>query len=542
MPHSTAFSGPPRPQAEAFRCRIPVPIDRHPSRHLYLSKHTHEMICVSLGRTRHSAFLEGHQQLAEQKARLVELRIDWLRKRPDIGRLLKDRPTPVVVTCRRREDQGRWRGTEEQRQAALREAIIGGAEYVDVEVDVARSIPRFGETKRIVSYHNFDETPIELYDIHQKMTQCDPDIIKIVTTAKVPADNVRVLELMRGSDIPTVAFCMGEYGTISRILCGRLGAPFTYAGFSSAREMAPGQLTYLEMRNLYRYNRITKDTRIFGVIGDPIGHSLSPIIHNSAFRKVGNTEDGGVNAVYIPLKIPSELLQATLKEYEKLDIEGYSVTIPHKEDVLDYVDSPDMQADTIGAANTLYRRDGNWNATNTDYDAIVDTVAHALEQHPHIPSDIANKRVLILGAGGVARAAVTAMLNKGAAVIVTNRTRERARALAAEQGCLTAHWANRGAEACDILINCTSVGMHPNVDESPYEQHWLQEKMLVFDTVYTPENTLLLKHARQRGCATATGLEMFVRQAARQFDLFTGEPAPIDYMTETLRRYLSAAR
>jgi len=153
-----------------------------------------------------------------------------------------------------------------------------------------------------------------------------------------------------------------------------------------------------------------------------------------------------------------------------------------------------------------------------------------------------DKRVVVLGAGGVARAAVCAMQQHGAAVVVTNRTRNRAKALAEEVGCRTTPWENRGAEQCDVLINCTSVGMHPKVNETPYEQHWLNESMLVFDTVYTPENTLLLKHARLRGCPTASGMEMFVRQAARQFKLFTGQEPPIEYMMETLRRSLSATR
>jgi len=494
------------------------------------------MICVSLGRTRHSAMRQGHQQLAEQKAELVELRVDWLRKRPDIGSLLKDRPTPVVVTCRRPEDKGLWKGDEEQRRAVLREAIIAGAEYVDIEIDIAQSIPRYGKTKRIISYHNFDETPIELYDIYHKLAQGDPDIIKIVTMANAPSDNVRVLEMLRAADVPTVAFCMGEFGTISRILCGQRGAPFTYAGFSSEREMAPGQLTYAETRNLYRFNKITPQTKIFGVIGDPIAHSLSPLLHNTAFRKTG------FDGVYLPLRIPADFLAETLDEFEKLDISGYSVTIPHKEEVLDFANVPDLQVDLIGAANTLFKRDGAWQATNTDFDAISETIANALSLDTNTKPQLTGKRVLILGAGGVARAAVAAMQQCGAVVVVTNRSKDRAKTLAQELDCLQIAWANRGSEMCDILINCTSVGMHPKVDESPYEQHWLRESMLVFDTVYTPENTMLLKHARQRDCTTATGLEMFVRQAARQFNLFTGLEAPVEYMMETLRRYLSAAR
>lgn len=493
------------------------------------------MICVSLGRTRHSAFLKGHQLLAEQNAELVELRVDWLRTRPDIGRLLKDRPTPVVVTCRRKEDRGLWRGTEEQRLATIREAIVSGAEYVDVEVDVAKQVPRYGDTKRIVSYHNFENTPEELFDIYEKMKDCDADVIKLITMANTPADNVRVLELLETAEVPTVAFCMGEFGTLSRILCGRYGAPFTYAGFSRERELAPGQLTLTDVRNLYGYNRITKATRVFGVIGDPISHSLSPVLHNAAFRETG------FDGVYLPLRIPAELLDETIREFNKLKVEGYSVTIPHKEAALHLSDSADEKSDEVGAANTLFRKDNQWHATNTDYDAIVQTVLEGLGSDGDEAVELDSKRVLIMGAGGVARAAAQAMLDQGASVVITNRTRKRSKSLATELDCKFLEWSNRGAEMCDVLINCTSVGMHPNLDDSPYEEHWLRQEMLVFDTVYTPENTLLLKQARERGCRTVSGIRMFVRQAAKQFELFTNKEAPLAYMEETLRRYLAVA-
>jgi 3-dehydroquinate dehydratase/shikimate dehydrogenase len=479
---------------------------------------------------------DEHLHLAEKGAKLVELRVDWMRKRPDIGRLLADRPTPVVVTCRRQEDRGRWTGSEEQRMTLLREAIIGGAEYVDLEEDVAGNVPRYGDTKRIVSYHNFEETPHELFDIYDRIAERDPDIIKIVTMANSPADNVRMLEMVEAAKIPTVGFCMGEYGIPSRILCGRFGSPFTYAGFSREREMAPGQLTFAEVRNLYRFNRITKKTRVFGVVGDPIAHSMSPLIHNAAFRNVK------FDGVYLPVRIPADRLAVNLQELQKLGFEGFSVTIPHKEAALEFADTPDLQTDVIGASNTLFKASGKWHATNTDYDAIVESVKSGLKASSLSTPDIANKRVLILGAGGVARAAAYAMMQEGGTVTITNRTRERAKTLAAELGCLTIGWENRGAEYCDILINCTSVGMHPNMDETPFEENWLSESTLVFDTVYNPENTMLLKRARLRGCATVSGVEMFVRQAARQFEIFTGQDAPLDYMAETLRRAMSAAR
>ncbi|MFO0427750.1 MAG: shikimate dehydrogenase [Planctomyces sp.] len=497
------------------------------------------MICVSLGRTRHSSMLEEHRYLAEKGAELVELRLDFMRRRPDVGVLLKDRPTPVVVTCRRRSDRGRWVGTEDQRLALLREAIIAGAEYVDLEDDVAKSVPRYGTTKRIVSFHNFEETPADLFDIHRRLAGCDADVIKIVTMANSPGDNVRMLEMVEAtadSGIPTVGFCMGEFGTISRILCGRYGSPFTYASFSREREMAPGQLSFAEVRNLYGFNRITRKTRVFGVLGDPIAQSRSPLIHNAAFRKLG------LDAVYLPIRVPPDLLIQSLEEFERLGIEGYSVTIPHKETILEYCDSLDAQTDAIGAANTLYRFEDQWVATNTDAKAAFDAIVRGMRKQSTGTGDLTGRKALLLGAGGVARAVGHILGANGATVVITNRSKDRGQALAAELGCQFVSWENRGSESCDILVNCTSVGMFPKMNETPYEPLWLNEHTLVFDTVYNPEQTFLLKGAKDRGCSTVSGIEMFVRQAALQFRLFTGTVAPMDYMTETLRRAMSAAR
>jgi 3-dehydroquinate dehydratase/shikimate dehydrogenase len=479
--------------------------------------------------------IEEHRALAAKGAELVEFRLDYMRNRPDIGRLLKDRPTPVVVTCRRKADRGRWNGSEEQRLAILREAIIAGAEFVDLEEDTAAAIRRYGKTKRIISYHNFDETPIELFDIHRRLSQRDADVVKIVTMANSPTDNVRMLELVAAAKVPTVGFCMGEFGTLSRILCGQAGSPFTYASFSREREMAPGQLSWAEVRNLYAFNRINKDTAVFAVIGDPIAQSKSPLIHNAAFRKLG------LNAVYLPIRVPEDQLEESLRELAQLNIRGYSVTIPHKEAILQFATLTDEACNKMGAANTLYRRDKQWCAANTDAPAALAAIQEGLKKSGGLPA-LAGRRVLILGAGGAARAVAHALTMEGAAVSITNRSRDRGRALASELGCQFVSWENRAADTCEILVNCTSVGMHPNVDESPFEQQWLRDNTLVFDTIYNPEQTLLLKYARERGCPTVGGLEMFIRQAAAQFTLFTGLTAPQEYMAETLRRASAAAR
>lgn len=482
--------------------------------------------------------LAEHRALAERGAELVELRLDWLSHSPDLGRLLQDRPTPVVITCRRPRDKGLWKQTEEQRLTLLRSAIVSGAEYVDLEEDVAPKIPRYGKTKRIVSYHNFDKTPTNLEEIHGRLAKLDPDVVKIVTMANSPQDNVRMLRLVKAAKVPTVGFCMGEFGIPSRILTGRYGAPFTYATFHKERTMAPGQLAFEEMRDIYRYDSINAQTEIFGVVADPVAHSLSPLLHNTAFAHAG------LNSVYLPLRVPRDQFAEAVRDFEWLGIRGYSVTLPHKEAVVQFTDNYEGPVQEIGAANTLFKdREGAWKAANTDYDAALESLTAALPEptgdggHP-----LAGRKVLMLGAGGVARAIGMGVIKNGGGLLIANRTKARAEELAKRLNCLLVQWENRGAVFADVLVNCTSVGMHPKVDESPFMENWLREGMVVFDTIYNPERTLLIKQARDRGCQTVTGVEMFVRQAARQFELFTGKLAPLEVMRQTLRRAISAAR
>jgi 3-dehydroquinate dehydratase/shikimate dehydrogenase len=495
------------------------------------------MICVSIGRTRHKMVVLEHRALAERGAEMVELRIDWLSRMPDFSRLLADRPTPCIVTCRRKSDRGRWRGTEEQRLALLRSAIVAGVEYVDLEDDVAGQIPRYGETKRIVSHHNFDETPQDLKAIHEQLCDCDPDIVKLVTMANSPSDIVRMLQLVDQADVPTIGFCMGELGVVSRILCGKYGSPFTYATFSTEREMGPGQLSFDVMRHIYRYDDINADTQVYGVLGDPISHSLSPLVHNTAFR------NQGINAVYFPFRVPRDTLPKTLDAYRWLNVQGYSVTIPHKEAALKLASQATDAATAIGAANTLFREsDGSWTATNTDFEAAMASIRLGLEQHFPGNASISGRKVLMLGAGGVARAIGLGLVRAESALTISNRNSERARDLAEELGCKHIKWENRGTGFYDIVVNCTPIGMHPNVDDTPFPVNYLREGMVVFDTVYNPENTMLLKDARERSCTTVSGIEMFVRQAAVQYELFTGQPAPLAEMREAIREGISAIR
>jgi 3-dehydroquinate dehydratase/shikimate dehydrogenase len=480
--------------------------------------------------------LAEYKHLVEQGAELVELRLDYITARVNLQRLLKDRPSPVIVTVRREQDGGKFTGSEEQRLTMLREAIALGVEYVDLEDDVAGKIPRFGNTKRIVSYHSFRKTPEKLRKLHDELSALDADVVKIATMANHPHDNLRVLEMMHQSETPTIGMCMGDIGTPSRILGSKFGAPFTYATFHHERALAPGQLSYDQMVNVYRHNDVNEETDVFGVIADPIAHSLSPQIHNAAFAAKG------VNALYVPFRVPVDTLDQFIEDVPRFGIRGLSVTIPHKETIAKQLTKVDPAVKGIGAVNTVLFKGNEVLGYNTDYKAAMDSLQNALRFVGSGDNQLTGKRVMVLGAGGVARAIMYGLERHQAKVCVACRTRDRADALAEAFSARAVDWAARHTDETEIVVNCTPVGMHPNVDETPYSKSHLKPGMVVFDTVYNPESTLLLKDARHRGCQVVTGVEMFIRQAGLQFFLFTGKEAPTDVMLEALRRAIGPVR
>ena len=495
------------------------------------------MICVSVGRGRHKMMMAEHKHLAEEGAELVELRLDYIRRPVNLKRLLADAPCPVVATCRRPADGGKWMRSEEDRIMLMRTAIADGADYVDLEMDIAGQIPRFRNTQRIISYHNFDETPSNLEEIHHEMTKLDPDIIKITTMANNPMDNVAALRLCRDSQIPTVAFCMGEMGVTSRILCGKFGAPFTYATFSSERRMAPGQLSFEEMRDRYRYDSITKDTKILGVIADPVAHSLSPVVHNACIRK------NELDFLYLPFRVPREYLEQFISVCSELDICGLSVTIPHKENVIKCINALDDNVAGIRAANTLVFKSPNTYGYNTDCSAAVESISNTFaDRFPEEENPLQGRKALVLGSGGVARAIAFGLKRAKASVTISARDFRKADELATALDCEALDWPGRSSFEADVMINCTPVGMYPNMDVTPFDAENFDKKCVIFDTVYNPEQTLFIKQAREAGCTTITGVDMFVRQAAKQFKLFTNTDPDMKLIRYEVKRAISAAK
>lgn len=473
-------------------------------------------------------------EAARVGADLIELRLDFVARALDLKRIIAEKKCELVATVRRPSDGGRWAASEEARQMLLRQVIVtGGFEWVDLETDIANDIRRFKAVKRIISYHNLKEVPANLDDVYDKMCQQDPDIVKIAVMAKSIADNRAVIDLMKRAKAPTVAYCMGDFGFPSRIMAAALGAPLVYGAFNKERGIAPGMPSYLEVKKMYRIERVNRQTSVYAVVGDPIAHSFSPLVHNAAFASLG------VNSLYVPILAAKGQFPTCLRTFDGV-VQGYSVTIPHKEAAAHEANWRDRTVDEVHAANTLVSGEHGFKAYNTDYQAFIDSLLNALPRGPDGgPPDLHKCPVLILGTGGMARAAAHALARIHCTMWIAGRNHAHAVNLAHEVGGEPLEWHARHKEGCKIAVNCTPIGMHPDVDDSPLHVSFLKPELTVFDCVYTPETTLLVKQARDSCCTVITGVDLFVRQAGMQFHLFTGKDPPYEVMAKAMRRALS---
>ena len=387
-----------------------------------------------------------HERLAEEGIKLVELRLDFLRREPDLSRLIPTRPSATVITARRKQDGGLWQETEEKRLMLLRSAIATEPEFVDLEVDIADQIPPFGKTRRIISYHNLETMPANLEALHREMSAKKPYFIKIAVTPKSFAEMHRFLDFVRQKNeeakklgekgVRVIGICMGEMGKAARILSKRFGMPYTYTTFSADRIIAPGMLVYKELLDLYRYDQIDGETSIFGLIGNPVGHSLSPLVHNRAFA------EQNFNAVYVPFQIEDTDVDDFIRLAPEFGVRGISVTIPHKVAVINHLTKADPAVEKIGACNTIvFRQAGERVGYNTDYIAAITGIevaygGNVLDEE----SVLKNKSALVLGSGGAGMALAYGLVQRGAMVTVTDINAERAVELSKHLGCEYVLW------------------------------------------------------------------------------------------------------
>lgn len=459
---------------------------------------------------------------ALHETRTVELRLDWLAGDREIHRFLRrlagSRPrATLIATCRRREAGGRYGGTIAKQLVHLAEAVRAGCSWYDLEIETAHQCPPelldvlLGEGRQLTSAHFFKRMPANLPQVAAELARGRSDAIKIAAQCDSLADALNLLRFARkGRNI--VAVPMGDVALPARLLAVREGSAFTYAPVENAT--APGQISLEQMKNVYRADRMSRRTRVYGVIGDPVGHSLSPQMQNAAFAA------RRMDAVYLPFLVRD--LKDFLAAVAPLGIRGFSVTLPHKERILPHLDGCDALAEKIGAVNTVVVRGrGKPYGYNTDYVGVL----RALEQR----MPLRGSRVLIVGAGGAARAVAFALAEAGASPCVCARRPARAKALARAVGGEAVAWNRLRTEFFDAIVNATPVGMHPLVGRSPLEARDLNCR-LVFDTIYRPRRTKLLELAARRGIETVSGVEMFVAQGAAQWEIWTGQRAPVEAM------------
>jgi 3-dehydroquinate dehydratase/shikimate dehydrogenase len=443
------------------------------------------------------------------QADLVELRLDSVAD-PDVAGALADRRRPVIVTCRPTWEGGGFDGSEEARRHLLAEALTLGAEYVDLEwrADFSSLIAQTGGRRIVLSTHDYDALPTDLRQRAHAMRATGAEVVKIAAKANRLTDCVTLRELgneigARGS---AVVIAMGERGIASRVLASRFGSVWVYAGAVAD----VGQITAEALVEDYHFRAIGPDTKVYGVVGSPVAHSVSPAMHNAAFRAAN------IDAVYLPLAAAD--VDDFVVFAHAFALRGASVTIPFKVSLYDRVDEAYSVARRIGAINTIGIEADRWVGGNTDASGFLQPL-----QERNVP--LHTMRVAILGAGGAARAVAVALASSGADLSIHARERERAEAVAMIVPARVGAWPPEPG-SWDVLINCTPIGMHPNVDATPVPAAALTGS-LVYDLVYNPASTRLLREAETAGCRTIGGLEMLVAQAQAQFTWWTGvKPIP----------------
>ncbi|KAG4908566.1 hypothetical protein JHK86_057050 [Glycine max] len=496
------------------------------------------LICASTSAESVEEMVFEMVKAKELGADLVEARLDFLNDfhpTQHLPSLINNRPLPILITYRPIWEGGDYDGDESQRQDALRLAIELGSEFVDVELKVAdefyKSIggKKAESVKIIVSSHNLESTPSveEIGNLAARIQATGADVVKIATTALDITDCARLFQVLVHSQVPMIGIAMGEKGFISRILCAKFGGFLTFGSIEAGAISAPGQTTIKELLDLYNFRQIGVGTKVHGVIGNPIGHSKSPHLYNPAFKSVG------FDGIYLPLLIDN--VSDFLNTYSSPDFVGYSYTIPHKQNGLRCCDEVDPIAKAIGAISCMIKRpnDGRLIGYNFDY---LGAIA-AIEERLHLQdsngrsisgcSPLYGKLFVVMGAGGAGKALAYGGKEKGARVVVANRTYAKAKELATKVGgeaITLSELESFHPEQGMILANTTSVGMKPKIDLTPIPKEALKHYSLVFDAIYTPKLTRLLREAQETGAAIVYGTEMFINQAFMQFEMFTKLP------------------
>jgi 3-dehydroquinate dehydratase/shikimate dehydrogenase len=433
----------------------------------------------------------------------------------------------TIATCRREEAGGAFKGSVEEQVAVLAAAVRAGCQWVDIEFESIKAagsslLGQFHPARVIASYHNYHRTP-SLSGIYRQLARLPVDMVKLATQARHLRNNLQIRQLLKTHHRRSpklVAVAMGAAGIPSRLLGLLWGSAITYAAPGN-HAVVPGQVAADLMRSIYRVERLDQRTQLYGVVGSHASISLSPAMQNAAFQAKH------ANAVFLPCE--THQLADFLAFARQAGFAGFAVTMPYKRAILRSLDWADPLATRIGACNTVAVQRGKWMGWNTDAAAVVEVLTKRLR--------LSGSRMLILGAGGAARAAAYALRAEGARVVVAARREEMARRLARLVEGEAVSWEGAEGLEVDAVINATPVGVYPYVDATPLDLARLRTRV-VFDMVYYPLATRFITEARGRGLITIPGLEMLVAQGARQFEIWTGLTAPRALMEQAVRQVL----
>jgi 3-dehydroquinate dehydratase/shikimate dehydrogenase len=491
-------------------------------------------VCVAIAAANPAEMVQKADMVVRDNP-FVEFRLDYL-PNPSLGlpklkTFVEFHPEALIVaTCRRAANGGKFKGSVASQVDLLVKAANLGCHLVDIELESAAQLKAadFARLRRsanlIASYHDFRGTK-KLEETFAKIKEFPADFIKIVTTANSLYDNVVMMKFLEkySHSHSLIGLCMGEQGVISRVLCVRAGSQFTFAAVNPGEETAPGQPTARALRDTYRIDQVDAATRVYGVAGDPVAHSLSPVMLNAAFRREN------VNAVYLALHAKTmEDLTACVQD---IPIAGLSITMPYKEQMLKQLDKSDPWTGKVGACNTVVRsQEGNLYGFNTDVNGVVRPLELRIR--------LQGAKILVLGAGGAARAAVFGLKERGAEVFILNRTAAAAQKLAKQAKAKVINRTMLKKLEFDVIINATPAGMEGNRDPLPLTEPEMKARYF-FEMVYNPAESKMIKMARARGMHVITGAEMFVQQGARQFEIWTGKPAPLIDMQRAVDHALS---
>lgn len=489
-------------------------------------------VCVPLVGEDPAAMLERAESVVRDNP-FMEFRLDYLSNPvaglPKLKHFLDLHPEAMAIaTCRRAVNGGKFKGSAAAQLEILTKAAAAGFQLVDMELQSAEILKRtdLADLKDkvgvILSFHDFKATR-KLEETFAGMQRYPADFYKVVSTATTLYDNVQMMKFLQAhsAQFEMVGLSMGEQGIISRVLGVRAGSVFTFGAATRGEETAPGQVTAGELRDTYRIEMVDAATQAYGVAGDPIAHSLSPIMMNAAFRRET------VNAVYLALH--ARTLKDLMACVHEIPLRGLSITIPYKQDIVSALSNSDPLTRQIGACNTVVRgQDGRLFGFNTDVAGVVTPLQQRMT--------LAGAKILLLGAGGVARAAAFGLKDRGAELFISNRTPEKAQTLARQAKARYIKRADVAKSNFDVIINATPVGMGAN-RQAPLDEKELNTRYL-FDLVYVPAETKLMKMARAKNIEVIPGLEMFVQQGARQFEIWTGKPAPVAEMAFVVNKAL----